>query len=132
MAIEISHALVEYILLGSGDSRRQLQDSPILGDVWIRYAEAPAAAADLLITSHKDTTARDLARAIYDGVNDRPDSADDDPAIAPLQGFVAARLYFDELWSDTTHSLVALLADNDKVVIVEEGVPHAIDLLGER
>ena len=57
----------------------------------------PAAAADLLITSHKDTTARDLARAIYDGVNDRPDSADDDPAIAPLQSFVAARLYFDEL-----------------------------------
>ena len=97
MTIEIPHALIEYILLGSGDSRRQLQDSPILGDVWVRYAEAPAAAADLLITSHKDTTARDLARAIYDGVSDRPDSADDDPAIAPLQSFVAARLYFDEL-----------------------------------
>mgnify|MGYP003440469413 CR=1 FL=1 len=44
MAIEIPHALIEYILLGSGDSRRQLQDSPILGDVWVRYAEAPAAA----------------------------------------------------------------------------------------
>ena len=68
MTIEIPHALIEYILLGSGDSRRQLQDSPILGDVWVRYAEQPAAAADLLITSHKDTTARDLARAIYDGV----------------------------------------------------------------
>ena len=97
MAIEIPRALIEYILLGSGDSRRQLQDSPILGDVWVRYAEQPAAAADLLITSHKDTTARHLAKAIYDGVDDRPDGADDDPAIAPLQSFVAARLYFDEL-----------------------------------
>ena len=38
----------------------------------------------------------------------------------------------DEPWSDTTHSLAALLADNDQVVIVEEGVPHTIDLLGER
>ena len=36
MAIEIPRALIEYILLGSGDSRRQLQDSPILGDVWVR------------------------------------------------------------------------------------------------
>ena len=38
----------------------------------------------------------------------------------------------DEPWSDATHSLAAFLADNDKVVIVEEGVPHTIDLLGER
>ena len=43
MAIEIPRALIEYIMLGSGDSRRQLQDSPILGDVWVRYAEQPAA-----------------------------------------------------------------------------------------
>lgn len=96
MAIEIPRALIEYILLGSGDSRRQLQDSPILGDVWVRYAEHPAAEADLLITSHKDTTANELAAAIYKGI-DRPEWADDDPDIAPLQGFVAARLYFDEL-----------------------------------
>ena len=38
----------------------------------------------------------------------------------------------DEPWSDATHSLAAFLADNDNVVIVEEGVPHTIDLLGER
>jgi serine protease AprX len=103
MAIEIPRALIEYILLGSGDSRRQLQDSPILGDVWVQYAEHPKAAADLLITSHKDTTANKLAAAIYEGVerlaerpgNMRPD--DVDPDIAPLQTFVAAKLYFHEL-----------------------------------
>ncbi|MDT5364464.1 MAG: serine protease AprX [Mycobacterium sp.] len=103
MAIEIPRALIEYILLGSGDSRRQLQDSPILGDVWVQYAEHPNAQADLLITSHKDTTANKLAAAIYEGVEQvagrpektRPD--DVDPDIAPLQTFVAAKLYFDEL-----------------------------------
>ena len=103
MAIEIPRALIEYILLGSGDSRRQLQDSPILGDVWVRYAEHPKAQADLLITSHKDTTASKLAAALYEGVermaarpeNTRPDDVDSD--IAPLQTFVAAKLYFEEL-----------------------------------
>ncbi len=100
MAIEIPRPLIEYILLGSGDSRRQLQDSPILGDVWVRYAEHPKAAADLLITSHKDATASELAAAIYNGVErlnsvGRPD--DEDPDIAPLQTFVAAKLYFEDL-----------------------------------
>ena len=103
MAIEIPRALIEYILLGSGDSRRQLQDFPILGDVWVQYAEHPKAQADLLITSHKDTTANKLAAALYEGVermaarpeNTRPDDVDSD--IAPLQTFVAAKLYFDEL-----------------------------------
>ena len=37
----------------------------------------------------------------------------------------------DEPWSDATHSLAAFLADNDRVVIVEEGVQHTINLLGE-
>ena len=98
MTIEIPRPLIEYILLGSGDSRRQLQDSPILGDVWVRYTEQPKAAADLLITSHKDTNARQLAMAIYEGIEKRPSRPpDDDPAIAPVQTFVAARLYFEEL-----------------------------------
>ena len=39
MAIQIPPALIEYILLGSGDSRRHLQDLPILGDVWMAYAQ---------------------------------------------------------------------------------------------
>ncbi len=39
-------------------------------------------------------------------------------------------------WSKTKHSLAAFLADNpdvnDRVVTVEEGIPHTIDLLGQR
>ena len=48
-----SRALVELVLLGPSNDRRQLQDSPVLGDVWIAYAMKPSAAIDLLITPHK-------------------------------------------------------------------------------
>ena len=41
MAIEIPSSLVEFILLGPSGDRRQLQDSPILGDVWIEFGKAP-------------------------------------------------------------------------------------------
>jgi serine protease AprX len=56
MAIEIPRALVEHMLLGPPDDRRQLQDSPILGDVWIAFASRPDQAIDLLITPYKDKT----------------------------------------------------------------------------
>jgi serine protease AprX len=38
MPIPIPRTLVEFILLGPEDDRRQLQDSPILGEVWVEYA----------------------------------------------------------------------------------------------
>ena len=47
-----SRALVELVLLGPTNDRRQLQDSPVLGDVWVAYAVNPAAAIDLHITPH--------------------------------------------------------------------------------
>ena len=96
MAIEIPRELIEYILLGSGDSRRQIQDSPILIDVWFEYAKDSSEPADLLITSHQDSSSNELAAEIYRGIA-RPDGAEHDPVIAPVQNFVAARLYFGEV-----------------------------------
>ena len=55
--IEIPRSLVEYILLGPAGDRRQLQDSPILGDVWIAFARTPEARLDLLITPLRDKSA---------------------------------------------------------------------------
>lgn len=95
---EIPQALVEYILLGSGDSRRHLQDSPILGDVWIAYAQNPNEPIDLLITSHWDATANDLAAEIFEKLRkSRPLDAGNQPRVAAVQNYVAARLYFDEV-----------------------------------
>jgi serine protease AprX len=94
MAIGIPRALVEYMLLGPPDDRRQLQDSPILGDVWIAFATQPDQAIDLLITPYKDRTASTVALALEDRLDRR---RKEDPNIAFLQGIVAARLYFHEV-----------------------------------
>ncbi len=93
MPIPIPRALVEFILLGPTDDRRQLQDSPILGDVWIAFAENPAGALDLLITPHKTQPAGHVAAKIADSI-DR-----DDTDIAYLQAILAARLDFEEVLS---------------------------------
>jgi subtilisin family serine protease len=93
MPIPIPRALVEFILLGPTDDRRQLQDSPILGDVWIAFAENPAEALDLLITPHKTQPAGHVAATIANSI-DR-----DDTDIAYLQAILAARLDFEEVLS---------------------------------
>jgi serine protease AprX len=90
----IPRAVVEVILLGAADDRRQLQDSPILGDLWIAFAQEADRSLDLLITPFKTETANSLAVAIDHGIK-RP--ANDDANVACLQGIVAAKLYFDEV-----------------------------------
>lgn len=85
--------LVEHILLGLADDRRVLQDSPILGDVWLAYAADPASKHELLITPHKNATAAEVAGQILEKGADRIKGA----RIAYLQGIVAARLSFNEV-----------------------------------
>src|SRR4051794_21506691 len=112
--LEIPRALVEFILLGPEDDRRQLQDSPILGDVWIEFARRPGDRLELLITPFREQAAGTVAsvltgdRVIKDGVIvNAPDRAADatapdtpilgDANIAFLQGIVAASLTFEEV-----------------------------------
>lgn len=111
--IEVPRSLVEFILLGPEDDRRQLQDSPILGDVWIEFARKPGERLELLITPYKEQAAGTVAsvlsgdRKIEGGkIVDVPDAcaaaADDaatlgDANIAFLQGIVAASLTFEEV-----------------------------------
>ena len=98
-SFSIPSDLVEYLLLGPTEDKRQLQDSPILGDVWLAYAASPAEPQDLLITPHMDSTAAEVAGEIMtriekaDGARKRKHAA----RIAYLQGIAAARLYFDDV-----------------------------------
>lgn len=94
MAVAVPRALVDRVLLGAPDARRQLQDSPILGDVWARYAAAPDAAVELLVTPFKTHTAGQMARLLVAQFARMPEA---DPDIAFLQGVVAARMRFEEL-----------------------------------
>lgn len=94
-----SRALVELVLLGPTNDRRQLQDSPVLGDVWIAYAMKPADAVDLLITPHKTQAAGPVAVRIAKRLDrlELPRGPGQDSQIAYLQGLVAGRLFFEEL-----------------------------------
>ena len=94
MAISIPRSLVEFILLGPEDDRRQLQDSPILGDVWVEFARTPDEPLELLITPYKDRAAGAVASALVDYKELREDR---DTRIAFLQGIVAAKLTFEEV-----------------------------------
>jgi len=94
-----SRALVELVLLGPTNDRRQLQDSPVLGDVWVAYALKPAAAIDLLITPHKSAPAGPVAKVIADRIRalNVERKKGEESKVAYLQGLVAAKLFFEEL-----------------------------------
>src|SRR5687768_14410849 len=95
-----SRALIELLLLGPSHDKRQLQDSPVLGDVWIAYAETPASPVDLLITPFKGQSAGVVASRIatnLDLVRTKEQARDEDALVASLQGLVAAKLFFGEM-----------------------------------
>ena len=94
-----SRALVDLVLLGPSNDRRQLQDSPVLGDVWIAYAAKPGEAVDLLITPHKTRPAGPVASLIATEIGKLriARSKGQESHVAYLQGLVAARLFFEEL-----------------------------------
>lgn len=94
-----SRALVELVLLGPTSDRRQLQDSPILGDVWAAFAGKPGDPMDLLITPYKARPAGPVAVLIAKRIAalGLPREAGQEAQVAYLQGLVAARLFFREV-----------------------------------
>lgn len=92
-------ALVDLILLGPAGDRRQLQDSPVLGDVWLAFATNPAERLDLLVTPHRDHAAGPVAKIITKALQklNAPGYSKEKARVAYLQGLVAACLSFREL-----------------------------------
>jgi hypothetical protein len=66
MAIPILSPLIEFILLGPQDDRRQLQDFPVRGDVWIEFGKRPSEALDLLIAPYRGQNAGVVAATIHE------------------------------------------------------------------
>ena len=99
--------LVDLILLGPTGDRRQLQDSPVLGDVWLAFARDPKRRMDLLITPYHDHAAGPVAMTLANALRQLAQSQQmtkralatylKDISVAYLQGLVAARLSFEEL-----------------------------------
>ncbi|ONG54020.1 hypothetical protein BKE38_11125 [Pseudoroseomonas deserti] len=100
-SLAIPRSLVEYVLLGPIDDRRLLQDTPILGDVWIEFAAKPGQPQDLLITPYKSQPAGRVARVVAKrrrALLAASGAWQGDAAnIAYLQGVVAARMSFVDM-----------------------------------
>ena len=75
--------------------QRFTQDTPILVDVWVAFAEHPGARQELLLTPHRETNVQTLAREIQARL------ADDDPesssGVIYNQSHVLARVTLREL-----------------------------------
>ena len=103
--LELPRALVEFIVFGPENDRRQLQESPILGDVWLEFGRKPGKRLELLITPYKNRAAATLAAVLTGDLKIENGEIKEGPAeglpdrsnIAFLQGIVAASLRFDEV-----------------------------------
>lgn len=135
-----SRALVDLVLLGPTNDRRQLQDSPILGDVWLAFATKPAIPMDLLITPRRELTASRVAREIAQRVKDLRREEVQQAQVAYLEGLVAARLFFQEVvrvilpmtewWQDTKNQEILRAYNREKLSQIIEAIikwAHAPD-----
>jgi subtilisin family serine protease len=92
--------VVDALLLGAANRRRQLQDFPILGDVWTCYAQnpPPAIPPDLLILPTWEKSAVDVADLL-----EKPGEAQNDPkrsrSVAYLNDLVVATLDLKDIES---------------------------------
>jgi serine protease AprX len=92
---------LEAWIYGPLSERRFTQDSPVLPEVWRRYAEQPGERQDLLLTPHQHSTAAKLMAALVECLfGAEADAADrTEHRIALNDGYVVAELSFPELVS---------------------------------
>jgi serine protease AprX len=103
----ITEKVVGLILFGKGDRQRFVQETPILPDVWERFADRPAERLDLLIQPLANCSAIKVMREIKADLKGRIEGSGLDgervigelaeAELAPLQNYVAARLTFHEM-----------------------------------
>lgn len=104
--MKLERIWVEDIIFGYEPARRYTQDSPVLPDVWIGYAEEPGKKLDLLLTPHRNVSAGELSRVLEKRLQEEHETEhwkklhkNESPSalIAYNQSTVVARLWFDEV-----------------------------------
>ena len=96
MSVRLGAKVVDALLLGPSDRRRQLQDFPVLGDVWTRIAERPPGdPPDLLIVPAWEKSAASVAHLISEAGERHND--DLSRSVAYLNNLVVATLSLDDL-----------------------------------
>lgn len=95
--MSLPRSVVEWLIYGKPGARRFTQDSPILPDVWIRFAEKPAEPLELILTPFRDATAGAVAVALRRQLGEQFGKEVAVRArIGYIQSNVAAQLSFSE------------------------------------
>lgn len=95
MAHKLPAQIIDLMLLGAPSRRRQLQDLPILGDVWTHLAEKPDIPPDLLVVpcwGHQTAEVAELLEDPGEKLNERGDRS-----VAAIDRIVVATLSLDDL-----------------------------------
>ncbi|MEO6093961.1 MAG: S8 family peptidase [Novosphingobium sp.] len=91
----IDAQVVNRLIFGYHDRQRFTQDTPVLPEVWQKFAADPSARQDVLITPFQEKPALALLRELLG--RDASGELRQNAKFAPLQSFLAAQLTFDEL-----------------------------------
>ena len=97
--MRIERAWLEELIFSGEAPRRFTQDSPVLPDVWLAYAEAAKKgdAKDLLITPYRDVPPGKVVQAIRDVIQRGEQDEEHSFDIAHNEAVVAVRLAFAQL-----------------------------------
>lgn len=95
MPIRLAAAVVDSLLLGPENRRRQLQDFPVLGDVWAKFADEPGEILDLLIIPTRERPTGEVVSLISDDHGGDPEKG---CSVAYLQDLVVASFDLNHLY----------------------------------
>jgi serine protease AprX len=102
--------IIDFLLLGksqTGSVQRFMQDGGVVADVWLAFASDLTKPVRVLMTPAEGTTTADMAWELHQCLKAYRDGGQFNPfekigkreaaAVAPLENFVAATIYVDEL-----------------------------------
>ncbi|HYI49280.1 MAG TPA: S8 family serine peptidase [Allosphingosinicella sp.] len=95
MSVRLAPAVVDSLLLGPESRRRQLQDFPVLGDVWSKFADEPGEILDLLIVPTRERPTGEVVSLI---AGEHGGDADKGCCVAYLQDLVVASFGLNHLY----------------------------------
>ncbi|HYD37256.1 MAG TPA: S8 family peptidase [Allosphingosinicella sp.] len=95
MAVKLGAKVVDSLLFGPEGRRRQLQDFPVLGDVWTKFADEPGQIVDLLVIPTRERPTGEVVSLISD---DHGGEAEKGCSVAYLQDLVVASFDLNHLY----------------------------------
>ncbi len=136
MPRKINKEFFTRILYGAPDGMRFTQDTPVMREIWLSFAQDPGVPKDVLITPWEACQAHDVGDRLHQRTQAFREQVPEGTGrklanIADLPGVVAARLYFDEVvnlllpqtkwWEESGMGCVVRLPTETQTALVTNG-----------